>query len=131
MISPLSREKCKEFFGIEFEKASNLSQLGGARLYLWLIHKVKLRERLEVIVGPPAAKALLQVLVGILAGADSMEKVARICKDRVCKQFIPYPYCATTIKRILEKISPSQIQAVHELTLALAFLDIAQSADKN
>jgi hypothetical protein len=131
MISPLSSEKCKEFFGVEFARASNLSQLGGAKLYLWFINKVKLRERLEPIVGRPAAKALLQVMVGVLAGADSMEKVARICKDKVCKQFIPYPYCATQIKRVLEKISPAQIQAVHELSLSLALLDIAESADRN
>ena len=59
-----------------------------------------------------------------------MSDVARISNDNAIKKFIGKPVSETQITRILEKLRPSQIQALHELTLSLGLLDIAESSFK-
>ena len=109
MITPLSAEKIKSVFGLEFEQSPNLSQVGAAELYLGLIRKMRLKKKLEAVVGKHATKALLQVLVGILAGARSMKDVANISNDKAIKKFFGTPVSETQITRSLKKLMPSQL----------------------
>lgn len=127
MITPLSAPKIKQLFKIEFSNASNLSQVGGLAVFLEFLRKAEIQKRLDQVVGPIKAKALMEVMLGVLAGADSMEGVAGICKDPQIKGFMAKPLSATQITRTLREIRPSEIQALHDFSLSLGLLDAANS----
>lgn len=127
MITPLSAQKIKQLFKIEFSNASNLSQVGGLAVFLEFLRKTEIQKRLAQVVGPIKAKVLMEIMLGLLAGADSMEGVARICNDPQIKGFMAKPLSATQITRSLREMRPSEIQALHDFSLALGLLDAANS----
>ena len=130
MMSPLPVEKIKKIFGLEFINSSKLSQFGGSSVFLTFLSKSRIRQRLKATVGDRAAHALVQIMVGVFAGADSMEAVVRVCNDRIFKDWLGFVYSETQLTRILRELRPSQVQQLHELSLSLAFLDVAGEAYK-
>ena len=130
MITPLSAEKIKQKFKVEFRQTAKVSQVGGAAVFVAFLREARIKERLQAEFGEPCARAILQVALGIFAGADDMEGVALICKDKLFKDYLKSPVSATQITRTLATMSPAQVQKLHEFTLSLGLLDITDSAFK-
>jgi len=130
MITPVSYEKIKSDYRLEFVDLTKTSSFGGLPIFIHFLERSNFRSRLAEILGDAAAKGLLQIMLGSLMGARSMEDVALLSKDRVIKGFIKAPLSATRIPRVLRKVAKSQIQHLHELTLSNALLDMTASTDK-
>jgi len=131
MITTVSYEKIKSDYKLEFVNSTKISLFGGLPTFIIFLEQSNLKERLEEVVGPPAAKAMLQIMLGSLLGARSMEEVALLSKDKVIKGFVGSPLSATRIVRVLRKLSKSEIHALHELSLSNALLDMASCTDKD
>ena len=99
--------------------------------FIRFLKQTDLRACLKELVGANAAKAMLQVMLGSLMGASSMEDIALLSKDKVVSEFIGSPLSATRITRVLRSLEKSQIQALHELSLSNALLDMASGTDKD
>ncbi len=130
MITPVSYENIKKNYQLEFVNLTKTSSFGGLPTFLCFLERADFRNRMGEILGDVAAKGLLQIMLGSLMGARSMEDVALLSKDKVIKDFIGSPLSATRITRVLRKVAKSQIQHLHELTLSNALLDMAASTDK-
>jgi hypothetical protein len=131
MITPVSYKKIKEDYKLEFVNSAKISLFGGLPAFIRFLEQASLGERLEEVVGASAAKAMLQIMLGSLMGACSMEDVALISKDKVVSDFIGSPLSATRITRVLKKLSKSEIQSLHELSLSNALLDMASCTNKD
>lgn len=127
-IKTLSDKQIKEEFGLEFVNAPNLSLFGGLTPFLHFLEKVQIKDRLIAACGPDKASALLQIMLGICVGAQSMEAVAEACKDPIFKGFLNRPRSATQITRSLKKISSSELAQLHELTTALGLMEFASTS---
>ena len=77
------------------------SQYGGLPTFTRFLSQANLNERLVELLGKSAAKAMLQIMLGSLMGARTMEDVALFSKDKVIKDFIVRPLSATGIVRTL------------------------------
>lgn len=131
MITPISYEKIKGEYKLEFVNLTKISLFGGLPTFIRFLQQASLLERLEGLVGTSAAKAMLQIMLGSLMGARSMEEVALLSKDKVVSDFIGSPLSATRIVRVLRKKTKSEIHALHEFSLSNALLDMASCTDKD
>jgi hypothetical protein len=125
MNTATSYENVKQEFGVELGKTGRATRYAGLPAFIAFLDRLKLRERLSDLIGKSQAAAVLEVMMGIFVGADSMEAIATAAKDPVIKDFVGSPVSETQITRTLKKLRPSQIQSLHEFSLSLALLDIA------
>lgn len=121
----LTMADVKREFGIEIDTSGRLAQFGGVRPFLALLKKADIKRRLAEVVGADAARVILQLMVGIIAGAADMEEVERIGKDAAIAPYLGRPLSATRIPRVLAELSPSTIEKLHEFVISLSLLDLA------
>ena len=131
IIKPVSSEEIKQNYKLEFVNMTKISLFGGLPTFIRFLKQTDLRAHLKELAGANAAKAMLQVMLGSLMGASSMEDIALLSKDKVVSEFIGSPLSATRITRVLRSLEKSQIQALHELSLSNALLDMASGTDKD
>jgi hypothetical protein len=131
ITKPVSYDKIKQNYKLEFVNMTKTSQYGGLPTFTRFLSQANLNERLVELLGKSAAKAMLQIMLGSLMGARTMEDVALFSKDKVIKDFIVRPLSATGIVRTLKNLSKSQIQSIHEFSLSNALLDTASGTDKD
>ena len=130
MITPLSQEDIKKIHSVEFFRSLKASHYGGLSVFVAFLKKSNLKGRLEAIIGERATTAFLQVMLGVFLGARSMEEISKLTKDPIANDYIGHSYDATSIPRILKNLNPAEIQALHEFSLSLGFLDIAGDTHK-
>lgn len=130
MITPLSNKELKRDFGVEFVNSRKLSQFGGLSTFIQFLQRAKIKEQLTDLFGERTALAILQVSLGIIVGAESMEEIYKASKDPMIKDYLGKVVSETQIKRTFEKMKKSQIAALHEFSLSLAILDIIDGVRK-
>lgn len=131
IIKTVSSREIKQNYKLEFVNMTKISLFGGLPTFILFLKQTDLRARLKELVGANAAKAMLQIMLGSLMGARSMEDIALLSKDKVVSEFIGSPLSSTRITRVLRSLEKSQIQALHELALSNALLDMASGTDKD
>ncbi len=125
MPKKLTMADVKREFGIELDTSGNLAQFGGIRPFLALLKKADIKKRLAKVVGSDAARIILQISIGIIAGAADMEEIERIGKDPAIAPFLVSPLSATRIPRVLAEMTASDIEKLHEFVASLSLLDLA------
>lgn len=121
----LTMADVKKEFGIELDSSGNLCQFGGIRPFIKLLEKAQIKQRLTETVGADQARVMLQMMIGIICGADSMEEIEKVGQDNAIKPYLVRPLSATRIPRVLSQMSPSKIQNLHEFVTSLSLLDLA------
>jgi hypothetical protein len=121
----LTMADVRKHFGIEIDTSGRLAQFGGVRPFLALLKQADIKRRLTEVVGSDACRVILQLLIGIIAGAADMEEVERIGKDPAIAPFLGRPLSATRIPRVLADMTPSSIERLHEFVVSLSLLDLA------
>jgi hypothetical protein len=115
----------KKHFGIEIDTSGRLAQFGGVRPFLALLKQADIKRRLTEVVGGDACRVILQLVIGIIAGAADMEEVERIGKDGAIAPYLGRPLSATRIPRVLSGMRPSDVEKLHEFVISLSLLDLA------
>ena len=77
MLESTTLKDMRKMFGIEIEKDRNLSQFGGMKAFFEYLEKAKFRQRLTDVLGDYGARSFLQLMIGVITGAEDMEEVAR------------------------------------------------------
>ena len=57
MITPLSAEKIKQKFKVEFRSTAKVSQVGGAAVFIAFLREARFKDRLEAEFGKACARA--------------------------------------------------------------------------
>jgi len=115
----------RRHFGIEIDTSGRLAQFGGMQPFLAMLKKADIRRRLAGVVGGDAARVILQLVVGIVAGAADMEEIERVGQDPAIAPYLKKPLSATRIPRVLAALKPSDIEKLHEFVVSLSLLDLA------
>jgi hypothetical protein len=115
----------KRHFGIEIDTSGRLAQFGGVRPLLTLLKEADIKRRLAHVVGADGARVILQLVIGIIAGAADMEEVERVGRDAAIAPFLGRPLSATRIPRVLAGMTPATIEKLHEFVVSLSLLDLA------
>lgn len=125
-----SAEEMRKAYKIEFDRRGKISQFGGVKPFVEFLKKGQFKERLQKQFGEQKTRAMLQFLVGIIAGAETMEEVERIGRDPLFKQYLEYPVGATQLTRIFKLFSAAEIAELHELILSFALINIVENVKK-
>jgi len=121
----LTMADVKKEFGIELDSSEKLCQFGGIRPFIKLLEKAQIKQRLIEVVGTDQARVMLQMVLGIICGADSMEEIEKVGRDNAIKPYLVQPLSATRIPRVLSQLPQSKIQKLHEFVTSLSLLDLA------
>lgn len=130
MPKKLTMDSVKQIYGIELDTSGRLAQFGGMQPFLALLNKAEIKNRLKAVVGDDTARVILQLVIGIIAGAVNMEEVERVGRDGVVAPFLGRPLSATRIPRVLAEMTPSAIEKLHEFVVSLSLLDLATFYEK-
>jgi Transposase DDE domain group 1 len=118
----------RQEFGVVFGKSSRgISQLGGLDLFVQFVRKGDFRDRLTAQFGPYKARSMLQLMMGVVAGAKNMEDVERLKNDPVVSKYIGNPVVATQLTRDFKSFSAAELQALHDFNLKLGLYSILES----
>jgi hypothetical protein len=115
-------------YGIVFDSRpdARLSQFGGLSPILEFLKKGKIRSRLEELFGEKRARSLLQLGVGIVAGASSLEEAFRVSRDPLIHKFLGNPVGAIELGRDLKSFTKSELEHFHDFNQSLAILELLQ-----
>lgn len=118
--------KVEKEFGIIFDSKSVISQFGGVSPLIAFLNRGQFKQRLREQFGAERSRSLLQILIGIVCGADSMVGVARCGQDPIVKKYIGAAIKEAQLGRDVRSFSKSQIESLHELVISLSIYLIAQ-----
>lgn len=110
-------------FGVIYDPKQTLSQFGGLKPFLMLIEKMNLRARLEKEFGYYKARTVLQYVVGLVAGADSMLKIGELSKDPLIKLFLKDPVEEAQLGRDFKKFEQEDLEKFHSFNIAMSIFD--------
>lgn len=125
-LSSAEAHKILHDFGIIYNSKTNLSQLGGLKVLIELLKRGKFRERLTAHFGPYKARSILQMLLGLWAGARTMLEVGQICKDPLVKKFIGDAVEEAQLGRDFRAFSKNEIESFHDFNVTQTILDLVQ-----
>lgn len=116
-------------FGVVFDERpdARLSQFGGVSPVLAFLKKGKFRERLAGQLGDKRARSCLQLMLGVLVGAKSLDETERVFRDPLLRRFLGNPVCATELGRDFKSFSKSEIENLHDFNQSLAIFELLQS----
>jgi len=114
-------------FGVIFSPSANLSQVGGLEPFLAFLRKGKFRERWEQQFGPYQARTMLQFILGLIAGARSMNDIGKIGKDPLLNRFIKNPVEEAQLGRDVRSFTRTMIEDLHETVMSYAIFDFART----
>src|SRR4051812_41643475 len=83
--------KVEKEFGVVFERSDKISQFGGLAPLIAFLRKGHFKERLSEEFGAEKARSMLQLILGIVAGANRMKGVARAGNDPLVRQYLGNP----------------------------------------
>jgi hypothetical protein len=115
-------------FGIVFDSRpdARLSQFGGLTPILEFLKKGHIRERLEELFGKKKARSILQLGVGIVAGAGSLDEAYRVSRDPMIHKFLGNPVVATELGRDFKAFTKVELEQFHDFNQSLAILELLQ-----
>jgi hypothetical protein len=115
-------------YGIVFDSKpdARLSQFGGLSPILEFLKKGKIRARLEELFGEKRARSLLQLGIGIVAGASSLDEAHRVSRDPLIHKFLGNPVGAIELGRDFKSFTKSEIEHFHDFNQSLAILELLQ-----
>jgi hypothetical protein len=93
---------------------------------LEFLRKGKIRARLEELFGEKRARSLLQLGIGIIAGASSLDEAHRVSRDPLIHRFWAHPVGAIELGRDLKSFTKSEIEYFHDFNQSLAILELLQ-----
>lgn len=118
-------------FGYVFSTKHNLSQFGGLKIFMDLLAKAKLRERLRLEFGDYKARSLLQMMIGIVGGAKTMNDIGAVAKDPLVASFLGNPVEEAQLGRDVRKFSRAEIEALHDFCVSCSVLDFVREISHN
>jgi len=118
--------KVEKEFGVLFDRSSKISQFGGLAPLIAFLRKGRFKERLTIEFGEEKARSMLQLILGIVAGADRMKGVARAGNDPLIRQYLGNPVGEAQLARDFKSLNKSQIQRLHEWVTSIAILELVQ-----
>ena len=131
VMHTLSAKELKQKFGIEFKRDVNLSLFAGLAPFIAYLEKGQFLERLaELFSSKIKARAIMQLCLGIIVGAQDMDEVERVAEDRLIKRYLGKSVCATQLSRTFKGFAKSEVASLHEFTQALAILEICNFVKK-
>ena len=130
-LSSTEAHKILRDFGIIYNSKSNLSQLGGLKVLIELLKRGKFRERLTSEFGHYKARSILQMLVGLWAGARTMMEIGQVCKDPLVKKFIVDAVEEAQLGRDFRDFSKTELEAFHDFNVSQTILDLIQKTPQS
>lgn len=127
----LTEDQIRREFGVEFDGSGKVSQFGGLAPFLSFLDKAGIRKRLEAKFDKYAAGALMQLLVGIIAGAEDMEEVARVGRDNLVRQHLKRTVSETQVARNLQRLSSADIECLHEFVMSVGATDLVSHLEQD
>jgi hypothetical protein len=113
-------------FGIIFDHRRNLSQFGGLATLIAFLDKGKIRERLKKEFGYHRARSMMQFILGVIAGADSMTDVAKLGRDPLVKRFIGDSIKEAQLGRNFRDFTKQEIESLHDFNVSLSVYDFVR-----
>lgn len=113
-------------YGILFDPKLNLSQFGGLEVFIAFLKKGKFRKRFEAEFGYYRARTMLQFIISLVAGADSMLGIANAGKDPLIKRFIGNCVEEAQLSRDIKNFTRQEVEALHDFVMSLSILDFVQ-----
>lgn len=117
--------------GLIFDPNLKISQFGGLEVFIKFLEKGKFRERLQAQFGFYNARSILQIMIGIVAGAKCMNDVGKIAKDILVIKYLQNPVEEAQLGRDVRSFSHAQIEGFHEFNMSLSILDFLQRVPQN
>jgi Transposase DDE domain group 1 len=131
-MQTLSAKELKQRFGIEFKNDVNLSLFAGLAPFIAYLEKGRFLDRLTELFGSKTkARALMQLCLSIIVGAQDMEEAERVSEDRLIKAYLGKAVSATQLSRTFKGFMKSEVAALHEFAQALAILEICNFVKKD
>jgi len=117
--------------GIIFDENLNISQFGGLEPFIKFLEKGNFRSRLESEFGVYQARSILQIMLGLVVGAKSMNDVGKISKDPLVVKFLKNPVEEAQLGRDVRSFSRAEIEKFHDFNMSLSMLDFLQRITHN
>ena len=129
---PYSAEDVRRDFGIEFAEAGDkISQFGGLAPFIAFLKKGRFRERLTGEFGVEKTRSILQLALGIIAGADRMRGVARAGQDVLLRNYIGACVGEAQLGRDFKAFTPAELERFHDWMIALSVFDLLRDVSQN
>ena len=112
--------------GIIFDPNLNISQFGGLEVFIKFLEKGNFRKRLEDQFGFYKARTLMQIIIGIVAGAKCMNDIGKVAKDPLVIKYLKNPVEEAQLGRDVRSFSREQIESFHDFNMSLSILDFLQ-----
>lgn len=114
-------------FGVVFDPSPDkISQFGGMAPFVAFLKKGKLLERLTAEFGKEKARTMLQFVLGVIAGADRMNGVARAGQDILFRSYLKNPIGEAQLARGFKSFKKEELERLHEWITGLAILELVQ-----
>lgn len=113
--------------GMIFDENLNISQFGGLEPFIKFLEKGNFRSRLEKQFGFYKARSLLQIMLGLVVGAKSMNDIGKISKDPLIIKYLINPIEEAQLGRDVRSFSRSEIESFHDFNMSLAIFDFVQN----
>jgi hypothetical protein len=128
---PYDFDKVEQEFRVVFDPAPNkISQFGGLAPFIAFLKKGKFRERLREAFGNEKARTIVQFILGVVAGADRMNGVARAGEDVLIRTYLKNPVGEAQLARDFKNFSKAELEKLHELVMSFAILELAQDVSQ-
>jgi hypothetical protein len=113
-------------FGIIYDPKINFSQLGGLETFLVFLKKGKFLERFSHQFGYYRARTMMQIILGIIVGARSMNDIGKIGKDALIRRFLPDVVEEAQLGRDVKSFTREMIEALHDFIVSISILDFTK-----
>ena len=113
-------------FGIVFDRSRKISQFGGLSPLIAFLKKGHFRERLTAEFGSEKARTMLQLLLGIVAGADRMIGAARAGQDPIIRSYLGNPVGEAQLARDFKAFTKVELERLHEWVTSIAILELVR-----
>lgn len=112
--------------GIIFDENLNISQFGGLEPFIKFLEKGHFKSRLESEFGIYKSRSILQMMLGLIVGAKSMNDIGKISKDPLVVKFLKNPVEEAQLGRDVRSFMRTEIESFHDFNMSLAVLDFVQ-----
>lgn len=112
--------------GIIFDPNLKISQFGGLELFVKFLEKGNFRKRLEDQFGVYQSRSILQIMIGLVAGARCMNDIGKMAKDHLLIKYLKNPVEEAQLGRDVRSFSREQIESFHDFNMSLSVFDFLQ-----
>lgn len=124
---PYDFDQVEREFGVVFEPARDkISQFGGLAPFIAFLKKGEFRKRLAAEFGDEKARSMLQLLLGIIAGADRMKGAALAGQDLLFRSYLKNPVGEAQLGRDFKAFTKEELERLHDWVMSLAIFELIQ-----